>query len=56
MTQFADVSVLVAQRGVTRLRDAERAATRLRRVGGNLLGVLVDPGLPTPSAARANAI
>ena len=56
MTQFADASVLIAQHGVTRLRDAERAATRLRRVGGNLLGVLVDPGRPKPSAARANAI
>ena len=55
MTQFADASVLIAQQGVTRLRDAERAATRLRRVGGNLIGVLVDPAdstAPAPRAAR----
>ena len=65
MTQFADVSVLTAHHGVTRLRDAERAATRLRRVGGNLLGVLVDPVAPAqhasskspmPIAARARAV
>ena len=54
MTQFADASVLIAQQGVTRLRDAERAATRIRRVGGNLLGVLVapvDPIAPAPHAS-----
>ncbi len=53
LTQIADVSILVAHRGVTRLRDAERAATRLRRVGGNLLGVLVDSPAPAnQSSAR----
>ena len=46
LTQIADVSILIAHRGTTRLRDAERAATRLRRVGGNLLGTLVDPSAP----------
>ncbi len=46
LTQIADVSILIAHRRVTRLRDAERAATRLRRVGGNLLGTLVDLSAP----------
>ncbi len=43
LAQLADVSVLVARHGVTRLRDAERTSTRLRRVGGTVFGVLVDP-------------
>lgn len=46
LTKIADVSILIAHREVTRLRDAERAAARLRRVGGNLLGILVDPAAP----------
>ena len=52
LAELADATVLIAQHGVTKLRDAERAATRLRRVGGAVLGVLSDPAKPgTASAA-----
>ena len=53
MTQFADVSVLIAQHGVTRLREVEQAGNRLRRVGGNLLGVLVTPVDPIAPVQHA---
>lgn len=46
---FAELShaiVMIAQYRVTKLRDAERTGTRLRRVGGAVLGVLIDPGKP----------
>jgi hypothetical protein len=51
LAELADATVMVAEHGETKLRDAERAGSRLRRVGGAVLGVLVDsekPG-PTPS-------
>ena len=44
--ELADTTVLVARHGSTKLRDAERAGTRLRRVGGSVFGVLVDPARP----------
>ena len=46
--ELADATVMVAQHGVTRLRDAEQAGTRLRRVGGAVFGVLVDLAKPGP--------
>ncbi len=51
LAELADATVMIAQHGVTRLRDAERAGTRLRRVGGAVLGVLVDPARPGPASA-----
>ena len=51
LAEFADATVMIAQHGVTKLRDAERAGTRLRRVGGAVLGVLVDPVKPRPAGA-----
>lgn len=52
LAELADATVLIAQHRVTKLRDAERAATRLRRVGGAVLGVLSDPAKPgTANAA-----
>lgn len=55
LAELADATVMIAQHGVTRLRDAERAGTRLRRVGGAVLGVLVDPARPgSASAAVVN--
>ena len=50
LAELADATVMVAQHGETKLRDAERAGTRLRRVGGAVLGVLVDPSKPGPVA------
>ena len=49
--ELADTTVLVAHHGSTRLRDAERAATRLRRVGGSVFGVVIDPVRPGPTHA-----
>jgi hypothetical protein len=49
--ELADTTVLVAHHGSTKLRDAERAGTRLRRVGGSVFGVLIDPTRP----GRTNA-
>ena len=49
LAELADATVMIAQHGVTKLRDAERAGTRLRRVGGAVLGVLVDPAKPGPA-------
>lgn len=46
LAELADATVMVAQHGETKLRDAERAGARLRRVGGAVLGVLVDPTKP----------
>ncbi len=46
LAELADATVMVAQHGETKLRDAERAGARLRRVGGAVLGVLVDPAKP----------
>lgn len=51
LAELADATVMIAQHGVTKLRDAERAGTRLRRVGGAVLGVLVDPAKPGPVSA-----
>ncbi len=51
LAELADATVMIAQHGVTKLRDAERAGTRLRRVGGAVLGVLVDPVKPVPVGA-----
>ncbi len=51
LAELADATVLIAQHGVTKLRDAERAATRLRRVGGAVLGVLSDPAKPGAASA-----
>ncbi len=52
LAELADATVMIAQHGETKLRDAERAGTRLRRVGGAVLGVLSDPAKPgTASAA-----
>ena len=51
LAELADATVMIAQHGVTKLRDAERAGTRLRRVGGAVLGVLVDPAKPGPAGA-----
>jgi hypothetical protein len=51
LAELADATVMIAQHGVTKLRDAERAGTRLRRVGGAVLGVLVDPAKPGPASA-----
>ncbi len=51
LAELADATVMIAQHGVTKLRDAERAGTRLRRVGGAVLGVLVDPIKPGPVGA-----
>ncbi len=51
LAELADATVMVAEHGVTKLRDAERAATRLRRVGGAVLGVIVDPARPGPISA-----
>jgi len=48
IAELADTTVLVAQHGVTRLRAAEQAGTRLRRVGGAVFGVLVDLEKPGP--------
>jgi hypothetical protein len=53
LAELADATVMVAQHGQTKLRDAERAGTRLRRVGGAVLGVLVDPNKPGPAAPTA---
>jgi hypothetical protein len=49
LAELADATVMVAQHGETKLRDAERAGARLRRVGGAVLGVLVDPNKPGPA-------
>ena len=49
--ELADTTVLVAHHGSTKLRDAECAGTRLRRVGGSVFGVLIDPTRP----GRTNA-
>lgn len=51
LAELADATVMIAQHGVTRLRDAERAGTRLRRVGGAVLGVLSDPAKPGSASA-----
>ncbi|MEP6623783.1 MAG: hypothetical protein ABJC79_05030 [Acidimicrobiia bacterium] len=51
LAELADATVMIGQHGVTKLRDAERAGTRLRRVGGAVLGVLVDPEKPGPAGA-----
>ena len=51
--ELADATVMVAQHGVTRLRAAEQAGTRLRRVGGAVFGVLVDPAQPGPIDANS---
>ena len=51
LAELADATVMIAQHGVTKLRDAERSGTRLRRVGGAVLGVLVDPEKPGPAGA-----
>ena len=51
LAELADATVMIAQHGVTKLRDAERAGSRLRRVGGAVLGVLVDPVKPGPAGA-----
>lgn len=53
LAELADATVMIAEHGVTRLRDAERAGTRLRRVGGAVLGVLVDPARPGPASAAS---
>jgi Mrp family chromosome partitioning ATPase len=53
LAELADATVMIAQHGVTRLRDAERAGTRLRRVGGAVLGVLVDPARPGTATAAS---
>ena len=49
--ELADTTVLVARYGSTKLRDAERAGTRLRRVGGSVFGVLIDPTRPGSTSA-----
>lgn len=46
LAELSDATLMIAQHGVTKLRDAERAGTRLRRVGGAVLGVLSDPAKP----------
>ena len=51
LAELADATVMIAQHNVTKLRDAERAGTRLRRVGGAVLGVVVDPAKPGPAGA-----
>ncbi len=51
LAELADATVMIAQHNVTKLRDAERAGTRLRRVGGAVLGVLVDPAKQGPAGA-----
>lgn len=51
LAELADATVMIAQHGVTKLRDAERAGTRLRRVGGAVLGILADPEKPGPASA-----
>jgi hypothetical protein len=51
LAELADATVMIAQHGETKLRDAERAGTRLRRVGGAVLGVLSDPAKPGVASA-----
>jgi hypothetical protein len=51
LAELADATVMIAQHGETKLRDAERAGTRLRRVGGAVLGVLSDPVKPGVASA-----
>jgi len=51
LAELADATVMIAQHGETKLRDAERAGTRLRRVGGAVLGVLSDPAKPGAASA-----
>jgi hypothetical protein len=51
LAELADATVMIAQHGETKLRDAERAGTRLRRVGGAVLGVLSDPEKPGVASA-----
>jgi hypothetical protein len=51
LAELADATVMIAQHGETKLRDAERAGSRLRRVGGAVLGVLADPAKPGPESA-----
>ena len=51
LAELADATVMIAQHGETKLRDAERAGTRLRRVGGAVLGVVSDPAKPGIASA-----
>lgn len=55
LAELADATVMIAQHGVTKLRDAERAGTRLRRVGGAVLGVVVDPAKSGPKGVAPTA-